>query len=180
MHARTEPITDFGAELHDLVRNMFATMRAAQGVGLAATQVGIGKSVFVYECPDAAEQIQRGVVCNPRVELPTGKDRVLDSEPEGCLSYPGGYAPVARPNTARCFGQDADGNDIEVFGDGLLARCLQHETDHLEGTVFGDRLSGRNRRQLDAEVEELAYRYPTDWPVSPKLAAQPTNQNDDQ
>ena len=180
MHAKTEPITEFGDELHSLVRDMFATMRAAEGVGLAATQVGLGKSVFIYECPDADEKIQVGVVCNPVVTLPEGKDRHLDATDEGCLSYPGGYQSVARPDTAVCTGQDAYGNEVTITGTGLLARCLQHETDHLNGTVFGDRLSSRSRRQLDKKVAELAYRYPEDWPVSPKAsAARPVGESDE-
>ncbi len=173
MHAVTDPVTEFGEELHQLVRDMFATMHAAEGVGLAATQVGVGLSVFVYECPDGNDRIQRGVVCNPVVELPTGKDRNLDPTEEGCLSWPGGYASVPRPDRAICRGQDAYGNPIEVVGTGLLARCLQHETDHLNGTVFGDRLSGRARRKLDEQVSELEWRYPSDWPVSPKRTSAP-------
>ena len=174
MHKQTEPVTEFGEELHELIRDMWATMRAAEGVGLAATQVGVGKSVFIYECPDGDERIQRGVVCNPVVTLPEGKARNLDAAEEGCLSYPGGYQSVARPDLATCTGQDAYGNDITVHGTGLRARCLQHETDHLGGTVFGDRLSARSRRQLDKKVAELAWRYPDDWPVSPKNTAAPT------
>ena len=171
MHEKTEPVVEFGDELHTLIRDMFATMHAAEGVGLAATQVGVGLSVFVYECPDADDVIRSGVVCNPVVTLPEGKERRLEAADEGCLSYPGGYQSLARPDFATCAGQDPDGNDIVVEGTGLLARCLQHETDHLNGTVFGDRLSSRSRRQLDKKVAELAYRYPDDWPVSPKAAA---------
>lgn len=168
MHAQTRPVTDFGDELHALVRDMFATMRAADGVGLAATQVGVDLAVFIYECPDADDRIQLGVVCNPVVTLPEGKERNLEAAEEGCLSYPGGYQSLARPDNATCTGQDADGNTITVTGTGLLARCLQHETDHLNGMVFGDRLSARSRRQLDKKVSELAFRYPDDWPVTPK------------
>ena len=173
MHATTKPVTEFGNELHELVRDMFATMRAAEGVGLAATQVGIGVSVFIYECPDADEHVQRGVVCNPVVELPTGKDRNLDVTEEGCLSWPGGYSGVPRPDKAICRGQDAYGEEIELNGTGLLARCFQHETDHLNGTVFGDRISHRSRRKLDDQVADLAWRYPEDWPVSPKRDSAP-------
>lgn len=173
MHEQTRPVTEFGEELHELVRDMFATMRAAEGVGLAATQVGVDLSVFVYECPNDEDVLESGVVCNPVVELPTGKDRNLDASDEGCLSWPGGYQGVARPDKARCTGQDAEGNDVDLQGTGLLARCYQHETDHLNGTVFGDRLSARARRKLDEQVEELAYRYPDDWPVSPKAVATP-------
>lgn len=173
MHETTRPVTEFGDELHELVRDMFATMRAAEGVGLAATQVGIGVSVFIYECPDANDRVQRGVVCNPVVELPRGKDRNLDITEEGCLSWPGGYSGVPRPDKAICRGQDAYGEEIELLGTGLLARCFQHETDHLNGTVFGDRISDRSRRKLDAQVADLAWRYPEDWPVSPKRDSAP-------
>ncbi len=173
MHETTKPVTEFGEELHELIRDMFATMRAAEGVGLAATQVGVGVSVFIYECPDADEHVQRGVVCNPVVELPQGKDRNLDLTEEGCLSWPGGYSGVPRPDKAICRGQDAYGKEIELLGTGLLARCFQHETDHLNGTVFGDRISARSRRKLDAQVADLAWRYPEDWPVSPKRDSAP-------
>lgn len=171
MHQKTRPVERFDGELHTLVSDMFATMRAAEGVGLAATQVGVDLAVFVYECPDENMDVQRGVVCNPVVTLPEGKDRELDSAEEGCLSHAGGYAKVSRPNVAICRGQDEHGNDVEVVGTGLLARCLQHETDHLNGIVYGDRLSSRARRQLDKEVADLAWRYPDDWPVSPRLEA---------
>ena len=173
MHETTRPVTEFGDELHELVRDMFATMRAAEGVGLAATQVGIGVSVFIYECPDANDRVQRGVFCNPVVELPRGKDRNLDITEEGCLSWPGGYSGVPRPDKAICRGQDAYGKEIELLGTGLLARCFQHETDHLNGTVFGDRISARSRRKLDAQVADLAWRYPEDWPISPKRDSAP-------
>jgi len=173
MHETTRPVTEFGNELHELVRDMFATMRAAEGVGLAATQVGVGVSVFIYECPDADDRVQRGVVCNPVVELPRGKDRNLDITEEGCLSWPGGYSGVPRPDKAICRGQDAYGKEIELLGTGLLARCFQHETDHLNGTVFGDRISARSRRKLDAQVADLAWRYPEDWPISPKRDSAP-------
>ena len=169
MHARTRPVTEFDEELHALVADMFATMYAAEGVGLAATQVGVDLAVFVYDCPDDDHVRHSGVVCNPVVTLPEGKDRKLESTDEGCLSLPGAYIELARPDHAVCHGQDADGNPVEVVGTGLLARCLQHETDHLNGTVFGDRLSGRARKKLFSLHEERADDYPADWPVSPRV-----------
>ena len=168
MHEETKPVTDFDDDLRTLVRDMFATMRAAHGVGLAATQVGLGLSLFVYECPDGDERIQVGAICNPVVTTPTGKDRTLDKTEEGCLSFPGGYQPLARPDTATCVGQDPWGNEVTVVGDGLLARCLQHETDHLNGIVFGDRLSSRAYRKLEEQHADLVHLYPDDWPVTPK------------
>ena len=169
MHARTRPVTSFDHELHELVRDMFATMYAAEGVGLAATQVGIDLAVFVFDCPDDEHLRQVGVVCNPEVILPEGKERKLETADEGCLSLPGAYLELARPDHAVCRGQDHRGDPVEVVGTGLLARCLQHETDHLNGTVFGDRLSGRARKKLWALHEERAENYPDDWPVSPRI-----------
>ena len=172
MHAKTRPVTEFGTdELRTLVRDMFATMKAASGVGLAATQVGVDLAVFVYDCPDEDEVRHVGVVCNPVVTLPEGKDRRLESSEEGCLSLPGAYQPLSRPDKATCEGQDIDGADITIEGSGLLSRCLQHETDHLNGTVFGDRLSSRARKKLYAQHEELAERYLDDWPITAKQPA---------
>ncbi len=168
MHEKTAPVTQFDEDLHTLVRDMFATMEAAEGVGLAATQVGVGLSIFVFDCPDKDDKMHKGAICNPVVTLPEGKDRNLESVDEGCLSWPGAYQPLARPDKAVCRGVDPFGEPVEVRGDGLLARCLQHETDHLNGIVFGDRLSARVRRQLDQRHDELAHYYPEDWPVSPR------------
>jgi peptide deformylase len=169
LHTRTRPVTAYDEALHHLVRDMFATMAAAEGVGLAAPQVGVDLAVFVFDCPDHDHVRQVGVVCNPDVTLPEGKERQLDLADEGCLSLPGAYIELARPDSATCAGDDAFGNPFEIVGTGLLARCLQHETDHLNGTVFGDRLPGRARKKLYAAHEEVADTYPDDWPVSPRL-----------
>lgn len=168
MHRQTRPVTSFDEELHTLIRDMFATMEVAEGVGLAATQVGVDLAVFVYECPDEDFKIHKGVICNPETELPTGKERRLEAADEGCLSWPGAYQLLSRPDRAVCRGVDANGDPVEIVGTGLLARCLQHETDHLKGIVFGDRLSSRARRQLEERHEDLRHLYPDDWPLSPK------------
>jgi len=128
--------------------------------------------VFVFDCPDKDHVRHVGVVCNPVVTLPEGKDRNLESADEGCLSLPGAYLELARPDQARCKGQDAFGEPVEVTGTGLLARCLQHETDHLGGIVFGDRMAGRARKKLFSLHEEVADSYPEDWPVSPRIASE--------
>ena len=168
LHEPTIPVEVFDEELDSFIADMFATMEAAEGVGLASTQVGDNRSLFVYRCLDDDDQLHVGVMINPVVELPEGKDRQLESEDEGCLSLPGAFCPLARPDYAICRGLDHEGNPVEVIGTGLLARCLQHETDHLSGIVFGDRLSSRSRKHLYADHEGCAYRYPSDWPISPK------------
>jgi peptide deformylase len=173
MHAPTKPVTVFDAELTALARDMFATMNASQGVGLASTQVGRDIAMFIFTCPDDDDVVHSGVVCNPVVTLPEGNDRNLEEAEEGCLSFPGAYEMLARPDKAVCRGQDLEGNPIEIVGTGLLARCLQHETDHLSGVVFGDRLNGKARRSLRKKAAQMAYRYPADWPISEKLPFDP-------
>jgi peptide deformylase len=165
MHRLLEPVTDFGDDLRTLVADMAATMYAADGVGLAACQIGVDRSVFVFDCPDADGVRHAGVVCNPQLFLPVGKDRKLDDDDEGCLSLPGAFVPCARPTYAKVEGQGLDGGPVSHAGTGLLARCLQHETDHCQGTVFGDRLNRRSSKRLHKQAEEHAAEYGEDWPV---------------
>jgi peptide deformylase len=171
MHREVADVTTFDDDLATLVRDMVATMRAASGVGLAANQVGVDLKVFVFDCPDADDVHVTGVICNPVLTLPEGKDRQLEAADEGCLSLPGAYIECSRPDQAHVSGVDERGEPVEFTGTGLLARCLQHETDHLYGTVFGDRLSERARKQLHKQHDELASHYPSDWPVSPIVPA---------
>jgi len=168
LHRPTRRVTTFDDELLELLRNMFATMYAAEGVGLAATQVVVDLAVFVYDCPDEDQARHVGVLCNAEVVVPEGKERKLHASDEGCLSLPGAYIELARPDHAICRGQDHNGENVEVTGTGLLARCLQHETDHLNGIVFGDRLSGRARKKLYSLHEDAADLYPDNWPVTPR------------
>lgn len=151
--------------LRTLVADMVATMRAADGVGLAACQIGVDLAVFVFDCPDASGTHVQGVVCNPRLTLPDTAARRLDETEEGCLSYPGAFVECARPDWARVDGTGLDGAPVAFEGDGLLARCLQHETDHTLGTVFGDRLSDRVRKKLRKAHDRAADDYPAEWPV---------------
>ena len=165
MHRPQRPVTAFDAELRSLVADMVATMYAADGVGLAACQIGVDRAVFVFDCPDDTGTHHRGVVCNPVLQLPEGRDRKLDDGDEGCLSFPGAFVPLARPDFAVVEGLDLDGNPVRYEGRGLLARCLQHETDHCNGTVFGDRLNRRSRKKLEKQHDEMVEEYPPDWPV---------------
>ena len=148
------PVTRFDDELAGLAGDMFASMYAAKGVGLAANQVGVSLRVFVYDCPDADDVVHQGVVVNPTLELPGVGSRNLDPGDEGCLSIPGQYAPVPRPDQATVHGFDLTGAPVSVSGTGLLARCLQHETDHLDGHLFIDRLPAKLRKQLLAAHAE--------------------------
>jgi peptide deformylase len=169
MHRTNQPVTTFDDDLRTLAADMVATMYAADGVGLAACQVGVDLAMFVFDCHDAADERTVGVVCNPVVILPEGRERKLDEDDEGCLSLPGANVPLARPDVATVEGQGLDGEAVLFSGDGLLARALQHETDHTRGTVFGDRLSTRWRKKLQKAHDKVADHYPADWPVVPLL-----------
>jgi peptide deformylase len=140
-------------------------MYAADGVGLAANQVGESLKVFVFDCPDDDHVRHTGVVCNPTLFVPEGRDRTLVDAEEGCLSLPGAFVDCARPDFARVTGWDVFGDPVEYEGRGLLARCLHHEADHLEGIVFGDRIPTRARKRLFKEAERLADEFPPGWPV---------------
>ncbi|MGH3384549.1 MAG: peptide deformylase [Nocardioidaceae bacterium] len=166
MHRELKTVEVFDDELATLVADLVATMHAAEGVGLAANQVGVDLKVFVFACPDDDGVIHRGIVCNPVLELPEGKDRMLDEDDEGCLSLPGAFVPCARPDFARVTGVDHTGAPVSYAGNGLLARCLQHETDHLFGTVFGDRISKRARKKLYQESEDRSDDFPPGWPAA--------------
>ena len=165
MHRPQQPVTDFGSDLRDLVADMVATMYAADGVGLAACQIGVDLAVFCFDCPDESGQRTVGVVANPVVTLPEGEARHLDDGDEGCLSFPGAFVECPRPDFAACDGFGLDGEPVHFEGDGLLARCLQHETDHTQGRVFGDRLPTKARKRLAKAHDKAADDYPLTWPA---------------
>lgn len=161
LHRECQDVTDFDDELAGLIDDMFASQRAAEGVGLAANQIGVDRKVFVYDCPDDDGVRHVGVVVNPVLEELPAELRALDDSNEGCLSVPGAYASLARPDYAVVHGQDAQGKPISVRGTGYFARCLQHETDHLYGRLYIDRLSKRERKDALRQMEEGTPRYET-------------------
>jgi peptide deformylase len=142
------PVTEFDDSLRQLVADMFASMYAADGVGLAANQIGVDLRVFVYDCHDDKGRRHKGVVVNPTLRLPDLAERRLDESDEGCLSVKGQYTELGRPDRAWVDGTDTSGEPVSVAGTGLLARCLQHECDHLDGMLFIDRLPAKTRRKL--------------------------------
>ncbi|QKW10490.1 peptide deformylase [Streptomyces sp. NA04227] len=151
LHRHCAEVTDFGPDLARLVEDLFATMYAAQGVGLAANQVGVGLRVFVYDCPDDEDRRHLGHLVNPRL---VAADGLLMRGPEGCLSLPGLEAGTPRYDRAVVEGFTSGGEPVRVEGTGFFARCLQHECDHLDGTVYVDRLTGlRKRRVLRAAAK---------------------------
>ncbi|HEV2087510.1 MAG TPA: peptide deformylase [Cryptosporangiaceae bacterium] len=153
LHTPCTAVTAFDESLSALVDDMFASMYAAQGVGLAANQIGVGLRLFVYDCPDDRDERQVGHVVNPSLrELPP-EERELDEDEEGCLSVPGQWAPLARPHRAVVEGVDRTGAPVTVEGTGLLARCLQHEVDHLDGYLYIDRLTARERKRVLRDLD---------------------------
>jgi peptide deformylase len=165
MHRPQTPVTAYDDALRTLAADMVATMYAADGVGLAACQIGEDVAMFVFDCPDESGEHTVGVVCNPVLSLPEGRERRLDDGDEGCLSYPGSFVECARPDWAAVDGTGLDGQPVHFEGDGLLARCLQHETDHTQGTVFGDRLPTKARKRLAKQHDKAADEYPPTWPA---------------
>ncbi len=165
MHRPQALVTSYDDDLRALAADMVATMYAADGVGLAACQIGEDVAMFVFDCPDDDHVRTVGLVCNPVLTLPEGKDRHLEEDDEGCLSFPGAFVDCARPDRATVTGFGLDGEPVTFEGTGLLARCLQHETDHTVGTVFGDRVSTKARKKLQKRHDEAADEFPPDWPA---------------
>jgi peptide deformylase len=132
-------VTDFGPELAALVEDMFATMYAARGVGLAAHQVGEPLRVFVFDCEDDEDVRHLGHLVNPRL---VAADGVRVRGPEGCLSLPGLEAATPRYDRTVLEGRTVTGEPLRVEGTGWFARCLQHEYDHLDGGLYVDRVDG--------------------------------------
>ncbi|MDI5961832.1 peptide deformylase [Streptomyces sp. SL13] len=144
LHRPAAPAPEFGPGLARLVEDLFATMYARSGVGMAAPQIGADVRVFVHDCPDDEDRRHLGHVVNPRL---VAADGPLVRGPEGCLSLPGTEAGTPRFDRAVVEGFDVTGAPLVVEGTGFFARCLQHEIDHLDGVVYTDRLTGLRRRR---------------------------------
>jgi peptide deformylase len=130
LRMRASAVDEFDDALAQLAEDMMDTLRSAQGVGLAANQVGVLKRLFVWEHDD-----ERGVFVNPEVAE------------EGCLSFPGLFYPTERPLRVRMHGVDAHGAPVDQTGEGLRARILLHELDHLNGVLFIDHLARHDRKE---------------------------------
>ncbi|MCV7384874.1 peptide deformylase [Mycolicibacter longobardus] len=169
LHTPTSPVPvgDDGslpADLGELITSMYETMDAANGVGLAANQIGVGLRVFVYDCADDRRSTtrRRGVVINPVLETSERPETMPDpdDDEEGCLSVPGESFPTGRAQWARVTGLDADGKPVTLEGSGLFARMLQHETGHLDGLLYLDMLVGRHARSAKRTVKANGWGVP--------------------
>jgi len=141
LRQRARKVTSFDPALRALVNDMIETMRAHNGVGLAAPQIGIPKQVIVIELPkeegpDGTEGGQLYVLCNPRIVRSQGREEEI----EGCLSLPGFAGEVPRATAVAVKGQDLEGKPVRINAQGFLARVFQHEIDHLQGTLYIDRV----------------------------------------
>ena len=134
---KTSPLKNIDAAVQHLIDDMIETMCAARGVGLAANQVGILQKLCVIDLRSKETKIPLIVLINPLI---VEKEGVVDAE-EACLSVPGYMTSLKRAEKVLVRGIDREGREIEIEGEGLLARALQHEIDHLEGILFIDRLS---------------------------------------
>lgn len=162
LHAPTKRVKEITDDTRALVEDMFETMEAANGVGLAANQVGVKQRIFVFDCPDdELGENRRGVVINPKLEkgrVPAG-EADEENDNEGCLSVPGEHFPTARADWAKVTGTDLDGNEIVIEGHGFFARMLQHETDHLDGHLYLDRLTPTMRLESREAVKDRGWQY---------------------
>ena len=144
---KSRPVEKFDARLAELLDDMRQTLYSAEGVGLAAVQVGVLRRVVVVD--DDGELIE---LVNPEILETSGEQDGM----EGCLSVPGRYGMVKRPEFVRLRAQDRDGNWFEAEGEGLTARCFAHECDHLDGHIYTERAYHMLTDEEMAELEEEA------------------------
>ncbi len=147
-----QPVTDFDTpELHELITDMWETMYAAKGVGLAAPQVGFSKRISVIDTSVGEDESKKIVIINPEIVSRDGKQ----TGEEGCLSIPGFREPVTRANDVKVRAQNEKGDSIELSGQELLARAFEHEIDHLNGVLFINHLSTLKRDIIRRKIKKL-------------------------
>jgi peptide deformylase len=147
---RAEEVSEFDQNLCKLIDDMFETMYGAPGVGLAAPQVGVLKRLFVMDCSSGKDKKQKVVLINPVIETEEG-EQVGD---EGCLSFPGVFIEVKRPQRVVVRAQDLNGSEISLDVMDLQARCVSHETDHLDGELFINYLSPLKRDLAKRKIKK--------------------------
>jgi peptide deformylase len=152
LEREAEKVTEFDTpELHQLLEDMFESMYAARGVGLAAPQIGIAKRIAVIDLSVGSDAEQRLVLINPEIIARDG----MQTGEEGCLSLPGFREQVSRPTKVTVRAHNAKGESFETTGDGLLARALLHETDHLHGRLYIQHVSALKRDLIRRKVKKL-------------------------
>lgn len=152
LREKAKPVVDFDDSLRALVADLYETMKAYNGVGLAAPQVGVSQRVFVVDVPVDESRRERFAVVNPTLDRRSGRE----AGEEGCLSMPGIVEDVDRATEVRLRGFDEHGQPFERVVNDYVARAIQHETDHLDGVLFTDRLSPLKRQFLRKQLDALA------------------------
>ncbi len=152
LREEAEEVERFDTELKALVRDMYETMYHADGIGLAAPQIGVARRVLVVDLRREDEPESKIVLVNPRV---TWASDERERESEGCLSIPGIEEIVERAWAVRVEGFDPEGNEVVVEADELFSRALQHEIDHLDGVLFLDRITPLKRRMAMKKWKKL-------------------------
>ncbi len=150
LREKAAEVSTIDEELRELIADMFETMYAAEGIGLAGPQVGVSKRVIVVDLQD--EEHPRFALVNPRV---VEKAKETEKAEEGCLSIPGVSSQIDRAVAVTVEGMDENGHPVRIEAQGLLARCLQHEVDHLDGVLFIDHLSPLKRSMLLKKYQQL-------------------------
>lgn len=153
LRAKTETIESFAEDLQTLVDDMFETMYAAKGVGLAAPQIGISKKIAVIDT--SRDRSQQLCLINPEITERLGGEDLME---EGCLSVPGAYDKAPRALQVKMKALDRHGKPFELEADGLLAHCIQHEIDHLNGKLFVDYLSPLKKKMAIKKLEKTKRR----------------------
>ena len=167
LRMRAEPVTEVDEALKALIADMFETMYAAPGIGLAATQVNVHKRLLVVDT--SAEGNEPYCLINPEIVTAEGQT----TAEEGCLSVPEYYDYVERAAKVRVRALDRDGKPFELDAEGLLAVCIQHEIDHLDGKLFVDYLSELKRERLKKKAVKKAKRSGEEAPAEPARTSVP-------
>lgn len=153
LEAKAQTVTDFdSADLNKLLADMFDSMYAAKGVGLAAPQIGISKRIAVIDCSNGEDEAQKLVLINPEILKVEG----AQTSEEGCLSIPGFREQVTRGKKVTVKAQNHKGEWFEMAGEDLLARAFLHETDHLNGTLYINHVSVLKRDLIKRKIRKLA------------------------
>ena len=147
----TKPLENIDGRVQEMIDNMASTMYEAPGIGLAAIQVGWGKSLLIYDISPPEEDRELKVIVNPKIIEYEGE---FLSEEEGCLSVPDFRSDVKRAAKILVEGADREGNPLRIDAEGLLAIVLQHEIDHLNGTLFIDRISTLKREMYKRRMKK--------------------------
>ena len=166
LRKKTNKVTEVDNETIELIKNMFATMRNANGIGLAANQVGADKQIFVVDISNVEgyEESKPMTIINPKI---VEKSEIKIKMEEGCLSIPDVRAEIERPEEITITFQGADLKEHKIKANDILARVMQHEFDHLQGVLFTDYLTEEKKKELKEDLENIKKRkIEFDYPVS--------------